>query len=131
MGQVKAMAFREFEVSSSALDQARALGMFGDVPGRLKRMAQQSAPFTHPDGNRRYESYILKVAGGVVEAIYKFTGQRVGDRRAVRADIPQAPRQAHTGAMVECPDCHGDGGVCLTCNSTGKVRETTLQALAG
>jgi hypothetical protein len=122
------MQFREFDISPVVFEQARALGMYGNVQDRLKDMARRSAPFTHPEGNRRFEGYILMIREGVILAIAKFTGAYHGDRRAKRTD---APATSHAGSkLVICPDCEGDGGVCLTCNSTGRVTETHLHSIA-
>lgn len=120
------MRFREFYISDTVVQAARKLGMFGDVKGRIARMARMSAPFTHPSGNRRFESYVLQIEGTKVLDLHKLTGDRL--------DAPEAPKSLNevpflnptTPTMVVCPDCEGDGGVCLTCGSTGKVRKFYL-----
>ena len=65
--------FREYAVSETALAQARKLGMYGDVDGKLKKMARLAARFTHPLANRRYQNYLLKIDGDVISDIIKFS----------------------------------------------------------
>jgi len=63
--------FRRYAVHPEALAQAQKLGLFGNVEKRLARMARLSAPFTHQAGNRRFESYVLRVQDGQVVSIKK------------------------------------------------------------
>jgi hypothetical protein len=64
--------FRDFEVSEQAIRDAKACGLWGNVEKRLARMAKQAAPFTHPEANRRFESFLLKIENGVVVGVQKF-----------------------------------------------------------
>lgn len=61
--------FRRFDVAPEAVAEAQKLGLFGNVEKRLARMARNSAPFTHQAGNRRFESYVLRIEGGRVISI--------------------------------------------------------------
>ena len=63
--------FRRYQVHPDALAQAQKLGLFGNVEKRLARMARLSAPFTHQAGNRRFESYVLRVQDGQGVSIKK------------------------------------------------------------
>jgi hypothetical protein len=52
---------RSYKVTPAALEQAKALGMRGDVEWDLKGIALHSEPYNHPRGNRRYGNLILRV----------------------------------------------------------------------
>lgn len=58
-----------FSVSDEAVRDARDIGLCGDVRLRLARMARQAAPLTHPDGNRRFDQFVLKVQDKQVLAV--------------------------------------------------------------
>ena len=53
--------FRHHKVSPEARKQAQALGIRGDVEAKVARMARHAAPFTHPNANRRFERFIMRV----------------------------------------------------------------------
>jgi hypothetical protein len=72
----------EFELSPLAIKQARRIGLIGNVERRLQRMAKYAARFTHKEGNRRFESFILRIEDGVVRSIRRFdptTGEVIHD----------------------------------------------------
>ena len=69
--------FREITITDDVLNQARSLGMYGAVASRLKKMARLAAPFKHPDGNRRFEGWVLNVVDGTLKAISKYDPERV------------------------------------------------------
>jgi hypothetical protein len=52
---------RSYKVTPEAIEQAKALGLRGDVEWELKGIAFHSEPYTHPRGNRRYGNMILRV----------------------------------------------------------------------
>jgi len=52
---------RLYRVSMVAVKQARELGIAGSVVERLQRMAMRSAPVTHPEGNRRFDDFVLAI----------------------------------------------------------------------
>ena len=58
--------WRKFEVSQEAIDDAKRLSLFGDVEKRIARMATRSAPFTHPDGNRRFLNFVFRIEDGCI-----------------------------------------------------------------
>jgi hypothetical protein len=60
---------RLYRVSHEAVKQARELGLGGDLVRRLQRMAMRSAPFTHPEGNRRFDTFVLRVTDNEVVSI--------------------------------------------------------------
>lgn len=60
------MAFREFEVTPQAVEQARKAGVCGDVAKRVARMARRAAPLTSNLGNRRFDEYALMIRDGKV-----------------------------------------------------------------
>jgi hypothetical protein len=53
--------FRQYKVSPEAPEQAQRLGIRGDVEAKVARMARHAAPFTHPNANRRFERFIMRV----------------------------------------------------------------------
>lgn len=74
--------YREYEIDPIVFVQARQIGLIGNLQQRLQRMARRSAPFTHKEGNRRFESYIMRIEKGVVRSIRRFdpeTGEVVVD----------------------------------------------------
>jgi hypothetical protein len=48
------------------LEQARSLGVEGDVLGEVKRMAREATPYTHSKANLRHGRFIIKVEGNDV-----------------------------------------------------------------
>lgn len=58
---------RSIKVTPEAIEQARALGMRGDVENRLRSMALASQPYSHPHANRRAGPVILRLEGQIVE----------------------------------------------------------------
>ena len=99
-------------MTPEVMDQARELGIFGNRETLVRKMARHSAPFTHPDGNRRYEGFILRVEDGMVVNICKH----------------ETSHESHDEApeiiVVTCPVCNDDGKYCEYCNGTGKVTDT-------
>jgi len=63
------MASRVFQISEGAMQSAREAGVTGNVQRRLREMATYSAPYTHPDFNRRFKGYGLEVRNGVVMCV--------------------------------------------------------------
>jgi hypothetical protein len=67
--------FRDVEIDPIVIVQARQVGLIGNVERRVRRMAKYSAPITHQEGNRRYESFILRIEKGVVKSLRRFDPQ--------------------------------------------------------
>jgi hypothetical protein len=96
----KGQGYGDYEIDPVVLIQARRLGLIGNVEKRVARMAKFAAPFTHPEGNRRFESFILRIEKGVVKSIRKlnvFSGEieydvlgRLEERVAQRRKTLQA-----------------------------------------
>lgn len=63
--------FRKYEPTRGAVQDARALGMGGDVAARIRRMARRSAPVTHEFANRRFEDFLMWVEDGRVLSVFK------------------------------------------------------------
>ncbi|QIG76968.1 hypothetical protein EVC30_140 [Rhizobium phage RHph_Y1_11] len=63
---------RHVIVTDTAMRQAKHLGVGGNVKSRLERMARRAAVITHPQGNRRFGDYLLRIKDGQLEAIMKF-----------------------------------------------------------
>lgn len=63
------MGFRVFVVADQAVEQARRLGLTGDHKHELEEMARYAAPFSHPDGNRRFDAWWLRLDDGEVTAV--------------------------------------------------------------
>ena len=55
-----------YRVSDEVLEQARQLGLEGDVEQQVKRMARHGTPYTHPSANLRHGRFILMVEGNDV-----------------------------------------------------------------
>jgi hypothetical protein len=52
---------RSIKVTPEAIEQAKALGMRGNVESRLRSMAYYSEPYDHPRANRRYDNFIIRL----------------------------------------------------------------------
>jgi hypothetical protein len=68
---------RHYIVSPHALIKARTFGMYGAAEDRIRHMANQSWPFAHPVGNRRFHQFLLKIEGEVVVDLIKFTPEEI------------------------------------------------------
>jgi hypothetical protein len=55
-----------YQVTDEVLEQARKLGLDGDVEQQIKRMARDGTPYTHPRANLRHGRFVLKVEGNDV-----------------------------------------------------------------
>lgn len=55
-----------YRVTEEVLQQARKLGIEGDVEQQIKRMARDGTPYTHPRANLRHGRFVLKVEGNDV-----------------------------------------------------------------
>ncbi|QIG66802.1 hypothetical protein EVB27_133 [Rhizobium phage RHph_TM16] len=63
---------RHVTVSIEAVQQAKKLGFLTGARARLERMALRSAVITHPQGNRRFGNYLLRIHNGTLEAIMEY-----------------------------------------------------------
>lgn len=64
---------RHVKVSIEAVQQAKKMGFLTGARTRLERMALRSAVITHPQGNRRFGNYLLRISReGTLEAIMKY-----------------------------------------------------------
>lgn len=59
----------QYRISKMALAQFRNLGFAMESTIELAQIVAQSAPFTSPQGNRRYEGLVMKVKDGVVQSV--------------------------------------------------------------
>jgi hypothetical protein len=119
-----AMASRVFQISEGAMQSAREAGVTGNVQRRLREMATYSAPYTHPDFNRRFKGYGLDVRNGVVMSVGALEARTVksaGGRRRVEVKVfaraERCDRCAGTMKEVfydECGPCSGTG--CSVCD---------------
>lgn len=69
------MKFRDYKATPEAIEQARAIGLYGDTGKRLLRAAKRSARFTSELGNRRFLDFVLTVEGDQVVWIDRLNGQ--------------------------------------------------------
>ncbi len=69
------MKFRDYKATPEAIEQARAIGLYGDTRKRLLRAAKRSARFTSELGNRRFLDFVLTVEGDQVLWIDRLNGQ--------------------------------------------------------
>ena len=70
-----------YRVPEDVLEQARKLGVEGDVEQAVKRMARDGTPYTHPKANLRHGRFALNVEANTVTWIGL-------------ADPPRGPRKA-------------------------------------
>jgi hypothetical protein len=66
-----------YVISPHALLKARTFGMYGAVEDRIRNMAAQSSPFTHPVANRRFHQFLLKIEDDVVVDLVKLTADEI------------------------------------------------------
>ena len=69
------MKFRDYKATPEAIEQARAIGLYGDTGKRLLRAAKRSARFTSELGNRRFLDFVLTVEGDQDLWIDRLNGQ--------------------------------------------------------
>ena len=50
-----------YRVTDDVLEQARQLGLEGDVETQVRRMARDGTPYTHPRANLRHGPYALRL----------------------------------------------------------------------
>jgi hypothetical protein len=55
-----------YQITNEVLEQARKLGVEGDVEQQIKLMARDGTPYTHRRANLRHGRFILKVEGNDV-----------------------------------------------------------------
>lgn len=95
----------KIEVTEVAIRSARACGMYGNLKPVLHRMARLAAPFTHPDGNYRFENYVLTIVNN--RLLHVVPIGRPPDRSKPRRDLPRPePRRTYSKAMA-CSICGG------------------------
>ncbi len=86
-------------------------------------MLDHAAPFTHDQGNWRFEQFLFDVDpdDNVIEGITKLEDD--GSAIACSA-VPADPDMLYER---ECPVCFNDGGICLVCRSTGVLTVTDAE----
>jgi hypothetical protein len=57
---------RSYRVSPEAIEQAKALGLRGDIESYLQGIAFYSEPYAHPRANRRYANLIIHLQGRTI-----------------------------------------------------------------
>ena len=119
----------DVEILPEVIDQARRLGMYGNVSTRLCKMVKQAAPFTHPDGNMRFESFVFRVEESCLVAVTKHDPHLSGSEIEVVSQGDEIDFNL-TMITIVCPDCEDDGEYCGTCNTTGKLHCTVSRAQA-
>jgi len=55
--------FRTYTPEPNAVEQARLLGLFGNTPARLSRMARRASQVTSEYGNWRFFDFFLTIDG--------------------------------------------------------------------
>lgn len=91
------------KVDSSALDEAKAIGLFGNLEERLIRMARAAVPFTHPIANKRFEGFLLRVDGSVIKRVMRFKPEDAA-YRAVHNEEVKVRRAAKKVARIMSKD---------------------------
>ncbi len=74
----------EYAISDTVLNQARKLGMYGNVRGRLIRIAREAEPFAHPTATHRFKNLILTIRENDVVSIAKADHRSAGRSRRQR-----------------------------------------------
>jgi hypothetical protein len=130
------LPFRTFRVSQAAVQAARDLGVEGDVEAVLSDMARNSARVTHPDGNRRFEGWVLMVDGDRVVSVSRMNVTVEEEPEGAEFDPAAAGCAVCHGYKVvavaeECAACDGVG--CAACGGAGSmtVRRPCHFALEG
>ena len=97
------------DIPDTVLGYARRLGLSdgntAEFRQRFEEMVTQSAPITHPSGNRRYNDWIFLVNGDTVRRVHLIVCETCDDRKRV------------TVANI-CDNCDGDG--CEECRDEGE-----------
>jgi hypothetical protein len=75
-----------YEISDTTLKQARKLGMYGNVRGRLIKIACEAEPFAHPTATHRFGNLLLSIRDDVLVAIAK--ADQPSDSRPRRRRTP-------------------------------------------
>ena len=91
-----------FRIAPGLAEAAKAQGLYGQRVGEyILRMAHESAPFTHPEGNRRYYSWVFDVRDGEIvglkrlDADLPMTRVAVKKKDKVTRDIVQRAIEKH------------------------------------
>ena len=87
------MGFRDYKISGQALEDAKGLGLSGDVEEQLAYMTKFSANLTYPNANRRYKKFAFNLQDGVVVRAVTLCGQQ-----------PHLQRQCHGPETRSWPD---------------------------
>ena len=96
-------------ISDDALQDLQRLGL---TASQAVHMAECAAPYTDPNGNRRYESFVLDIEGDLIHGI-TLIGEVFED-------------SASNCTQVPCPYCTTADEFCMMCNGTGSVDESAL-----
>lgn len=94
------------KIADETLQDLQRLGL---SPSQALHMAECAAPYTDPNGNRRYESFVFDIEDDTVHAI-SLIGEHFDDAGV-----------ASNCNSTACPDCDTPGEFCMTCNGTGAV----------
>jgi hypothetical protein len=73
---------RAYRVSEEVLEQARKLGVEGDVEQQVRRMARDATPYTHPKAGLRHGRFALKIEGNTVTWIGLVDEPGGGDKKS-------------------------------------------------
>lgn len=66
------MGFQDYKISQQAIEDAKGLGLSGDVEEQLVEMTKSSAILTYPNANRRYNQFAFNVQDDVVLSVVPF-----------------------------------------------------------
>lgn len=102
---------QHYTVESDVARYARQLGLCDgendEIMFRIAGMLRESAPITHPGGNRRYEDWLFTVRRGIVSKVHLIKCSNCDDRKRVVV-------------YNDCDDCEGDG--CDKCGGSGEKK---------
>lgn len=111
------------ELTEHAVEQAIRLGLSDsqrETQLLLNRMLEDSAPVTHPRGNRRYENWLFNVQGKLVISVHKIFCTQCDDRKRITVYDT-----CESCGGKKCKQCHWKGEArssipCMNCTGQKK-----------
>jgi hypothetical protein len=96
--------FRQYRITPHVQLKARTFGMYGAIEDRINNMARMATPFAHPVGNYRFHQFLLKIEGGEILDLVKFTPEEI----ALYDSPSYRPGNSQTApASTEANEPHG------------------------
>ena len=90
------MGFRDYKISQQAIEDAKGLGLSGDIEGQLAEMTKFSANLTYPNANRRHKQFAFNIQDDVVLSVVRF--DREINKASLAAKARHKKRQRNKSA---------------------------------